>query len=145
MLFRSLKRQSKEIWRNKELAKYWAKQFSFFISPEDIMSFSIANQVLDSQIHLELCISSNSQTGVTDTFAHHPAKRLYDLGFNIGLNTDNRLMSRTSLSKEFTQAAAAFGWGAAEFRELTLCAMNAAFTEDKGSYLKKIGDAYDQL
>ena len=112
---------------------------------EDLPDGRIAKQVLDSQIHLELCISSNLQTGVADTFANHPAKRLYELGFNIGLNTDNRLMSRTTMSKEFAESASAFGWGAAEFRELTLCAMSAAFTPDKGIYLKQIGDAYDQL
>jgi adenosine deaminase len=54
-------------------------------------------------------------------------------------------MSGTSLSHEFQECANAFGWGLAEFKEITLCAMNSAFIEDKSSYLKKIGESYDQF
>ena len=100
---------------------------------------------MDQQIHLEVAPTSNLQTGVADTYAHHPIERLFDLGFNIGINTDNRLMSRTSMSHEFAECKKAFGWGLAEFRELTLSAMNAAFIDDKSEYLKQIGAGYDQL
>ena len=55
------------------------------------------------------------------------------------------LMSRTSMSHEFSECAKAFGWTVAEFRELTLNAMNAAFIDDKSEYLKRIGAGYDQL
>lgn len=112
---------------------------------QDLPDGKIAKQILDQQIHLEVCPTSNLQTGVADTYAHHPIERLFDLGFNIGLNTDNRLMSRTSMSHEFTECANAFGWGFAEFRELTLNAMSAAFISDKSEYLKRIGAGYDQL
>jgi len=112
---------------------------------QDLPDGAIARQVLDRQVHLEVCPTSNLQTGVADTYAHHPIERLFDLGFNIGLNTDNRLMSRTSMSHEFSECAKAFGWTVAEFRELTLNAMNAAFIDDKSEYLKRIGAGYDQL
>ena len=112
---------------------------------EDLPDGRIAKQVLAQQIHLEVAPSSNLQTGIADTYAHHPIKRLFELGFNVGINTDNRLMSDTSMSKEFQECHDAFGWGLAEFRELTLNAMNAAFIEDKSSYLKRIGAGYDQL
>jgi adenosine deaminase len=49
------------------------------------------------------------------------------------------------MSHEFSECQKAFGWGAAEFRELTLNAMNSAFIEDKSSYLMRIGAGYDQL
>ena len=111
----------------------------------DLPDGAIAKQVLDQQIHLEVAPTSNLQTGVADTYAHHPIERLFDLGFNIGINTDNRLMSRTSMSHEFAECKKAFGWGLAEFRELTLSAMNAAFIDDKSEYLKQIGAGYDQL
>ncbi|MEY4693200.1 MAG: hypothetical protein RL437_480, partial [Actinomycetota bacterium] len=71
--------------------------------------------------------------------------KLFDLGFNVGLNTDNRLMSRTSMSHEFSECAKAFGWGIAEFRELTVNAMNNAFLDEKSQYLQVIGAGYDQL
>jgi adenosine deaminase len=112
---------------------------------EDLPDGRIARQVLEQQVHLEVAPTSNLQTGVADTYVHHPIEKLFDLGFNIGINTDNRLMSRTSMSHEFSECAKAFGWGLAEFRELTLNAMNAAFIDDKSSYLKRIGAGYDQL
>lgn len=112
---------------------------------QDLPDGKIARQVLEQQVHLEVAPTSNLQTGVADTYAHHPIEKLFDLGFNIGINTDNRLMSRTSMSHEFSECAKAFGWGLAEFRELTLNAMNAAFIDDKSSYLKRIGAGYDQL
>lgn len=112
---------------------------------QDLPDGLIAKQILEQQVHLEVAPTSNLQTGVADTYAHHPIERLFDLGFNIGINTDNRLMSRTSMSHEFSECQKAFGWGLAEFRELTLNAMNAAFIDDKSSYLKRIGAGYDQL
>ena len=112
---------------------------------EDLPDGAIAKQVLESQIHLEVAPTSNLQTGVADTYAHHPIERLFDLGFNIGINTDNRLMSRTNMSHEFSECQKAFGWGLTEFRELTVNAMNAAFINDKSEYLKRIGAGYDQL
>ena len=112
---------------------------------EDLPDGRIAKQILDEQIHLEVAPSSNLQTGIADTYAHHPIERLFDLGFNVGINTDNRLMSRTSMSNEFSECAKAFGWGVPEFRELTINAMNAAFIDDKSQYLKRIGAGYDQL
>ena len=105
----------------------------------------IARQVLEEQIHLEVCPTSNLQTGIADTYAHHPIEKLFDLGYNIGINTDNRLMSRTKMSHEFSECQKAFGWGLAEFRELTISAMNAAFIDDKSEYLKQIGAGYDQF
>ena len=112
---------------------------------EDLPDGAIAKQVLESQIHLEVAPTSNLQTGVADTYAHHPIERLFDLGFNVGINTDNRLMSRTNMSHEFSECQKAFGWGLTEFRELTVNAMNAAFINDKSEYLKRIGAGYDQL
>lgn len=112
---------------------------------EDLPDGKIAKEVLERQVHLEICPTSNLQTGVSDTYTSHPVRELYDLGFNLGLNTDNRLMSGTSMSHEFQECANAFGWGLPEFKELTICAMNAAFIEDKSGYLKQIGESYDQL
>lgn len=112
---------------------------------DDLPNGRLVDQILKEQIHLEVAPTSNLQTGVSDTYAHHPIERLFDLGFNIGINTDNRLMSRTSMSHEFSECEKAFGWGLPEFRELTLNAMNAAFIDDKSEYLKRIGAGYDQF
>jgi adenosine deaminase len=50
---------------------------------EDLPNGRIASQVLSKQIHLEVAPTSNLQTGVADTYVHHPIERLFDLGFNI--------------------------------------------------------------
>lgn len=111
----------------------------------DLPDGQIAKKVLEHQVHLEIAPTSNLQTGVARSYQEHPINRLFELGFNIGINTDNRLMSRTSASREFLEIGRTFGWGVAEFRKVTLNAMAAAFIPDTTSYLTKIGAAYDQL
>lgn len=59
-----------------------------------------SKEIIDKQIPLEVCITSNMHTNMYHQVSDHPIKNLIDLGFNISLNTDNRLMSNTSVSKE---------------------------------------------
>jgi len=59
-----------------------------------------ATYILDNQIPLEVCISSNIHTKMYSSYNDHPVKALYEMGFNISLNTDNRLMSNTSYKNE---------------------------------------------
>ena len=59
-----------------------------------------AKYILENQIPLEICISSNIHTKMYNSYEEHPVKILYDIGFNISINTDNRLMSNTSVIKE---------------------------------------------
>ena len=53
---------------------------------EDLPDGRIAKQVLEEQIHLEVAPSSNLQTGVSDIYANHPIRELFELGFNVGIN-----------------------------------------------------------
>jgi adenosine deaminase len=87
----------------------------------------LAAYVRDRRIPLELCPTSNVGTGVCATIADHPIGMLRRLRFRVTVNTDNRLMSATSMSHEFEQLAAAFGWGIDDFEWLTLNAMKSAF------------------
>ena len=59
-----------------------------------------AQRMIDQQIPLEICITSNIHTNMYKNYDSHPIVDLIDLGFNVYLNTDNRLMSNTSISKE---------------------------------------------
>ena len=59
-----------------------------------------ASLIRDKQIPLEICITSNIHTNMYKSYESHPIKDLVDLGFNISLNTDNRLMSNTDIVKE---------------------------------------------
>lgn len=87
----------------------------------------LAAYVRDKRIPLELCPSSNVQTGAADSISAHPIKLLHDLRFRVTVNTDNRLMSGTSMSREMGLLTEAFGWGWAELQWLTINAMKSAF------------------
>jgi adenosine deaminase len=87
----------------------------------------LASYVRDKRIPLELCPSSNVQTGAAASIAEHPIGLLHDLRFRVTVNTDNRLMSGTSMSREMALLTEAFGWGWAELQWLTINAMKSAF------------------
>jgi adenosine deaminase len=87
----------------------------------------LAAYVRDKRIPLELCPSSNVQTGAAPSIAEHPIGLLRDLRFRVTVNTDNRLMSGTSMSREMALLVEAFGWGWPELQWLTINAMKSAF------------------
>ena len=59
-----------------------------------------ASLIYERQIPLEICVTSNIHTNMYESYDDHPIKHLVDLGFNISINTDNRLMSNTDIIKE---------------------------------------------
>lgn len=87
----------------------------------------VATWVRDRGIPLELSPSSNLQTGVAATMGEHPFGRLADLGFAVTVNCDNRLMSRTTMSREMLLLSEAFGYGRDDLMEFTRTAARAAF------------------
>ncbi|HEY2950093.1 MAG TPA: adenosine deaminase [Micromonosporaceae bacterium] len=87
----------------------------------------LAAYVRDKRIPLELCPSSNVQTGAARSIAEHPIGLLHDLRFRVTVNTDNRLMSGTSMSREMQLLVDAFGYGWAELQWFTINAMKSAF------------------
>jgi adenosine deaminase len=87
----------------------------------------LASYVRDRRIPLEMCPSSNLQTGAAASIAEHPIGLLARQRFRVTVNTDNRLMSHCSLSSEFAALAEAFGYGWADLRWFTINAMKSAF------------------
>ena len=87
----------------------------------------LASYVRDRRIPLEVCPTSNVHTGAAASIAEHPIGHLTDLTFRVTMNTDNRLMSATTLSEEFATTAEAFGWGWKPVRWMTTNAMKSAF------------------
>ena len=83
--------------------------------------------VRDKRIPLELCPSSNLQTGAASSIAQHPIGMLARLRFRTTVNTDNRLMSGTSMSHEFSLLAEAFGYDLDDLQWFTVNAMKSAF------------------
>lgn len=87
----------------------------------------LANYVRDMRIPLELCPSSNVQTGAVDTLADHPFGLLADLRFRVTVNTDNRLMSDTTMSREMAALVDTFGYGWTDLERFTINAVKSAF------------------
>ena len=88
---------------------------------------AVANYVRDKRIPLELCPSSNIQTGAVGSMAEHPFGLLAQLRFRVTVNTDNRLMSGTSMSNEMLRLHETFGYGWSDLERFTINAMKSAF------------------
>ena len=91
---------------------------------EDPALTEYANQ---HRIPLEICLTSNVQTRAAESYGAHPFREYFDIGLNVVLNTDNRLMSGVTLSSEFAALDEAFGIGLGEMEWLTINALKSAF------------------
>lgn len=119
---------------------------------DDELSFvqlgRVADWVHDRQIPLELSPSSNLQTGAIEqwgtTMADHPFDLLYDLGFNVTVNTDNRLMSATTLTRELELLSKAFHYDLDDLEQFQLNAARAAFIsiEDREELVERIENSF---
>ncbi len=87
----------------------------------------LAAYVRDKRIPLELCPSSNVQTGAVSSIAEHPFGLLADLRFRVTVNTDNRLMSACTMSSEMVALVDAFGYGWSDLQRFTINAMKSSF------------------
>ena len=98
------------------------------ITPEGTATLGrLASYVRDRRIPLEMCPTSNVQTGAAPSIEAHPIRLLRQLSFRVTVNTDNRLMSGVSLSSEFHRLAGVFGYGWRDIEWLTINAMKSAF------------------
>ena len=87
----------------------------------------LAAYVRDKRIPLEMCPTSNLQTGAADSIGEHPIGLLKDLAFRVTVNTDNRLMSGTSMGQEMQKLVDAFDYSVSDLRWFTVNAMKSAF------------------
>ncbi len=87
----------------------------------------LAQYVLDKRIPLEICLLSNVHTGAARSLSEHTFKIFYQEKFRVTLNTDNRLMSDTTMTKEFEAAGDTFGLSLEDFEKITINAMKSAF------------------
>ncbi|MBF0808662.1 adenosine deaminase [Rothia nasimurium] len=122
----------------------------------------VAEAVKNRRIVLETCPCSNLQTDAAEKASNvgqkkafepalsheeHPAALLLQAGFAVTINPDNRLMSATSMNREFAELATHQGFGLPEFFEVTYNAINGAFCsfDEKQALLTSIQSAYGQL
>ncbi len=88
---------------------------------------SLTQYVNDRRIALEICLTSNVQTRAVQSYDEHPFRRYYDGGLNVVLNTDNRLMSGTTLTDEYMHAATRLGFTFDELCDVALNGFASAF------------------
>jgi len=87
----------------------------------------LTQYVNDRRIGLEICLTSNVQTHAAKSYETHPLRTYFDRGMNLTLNTDNRLMSGTTLSDEYAFAAKHLDFSFDELCTLALNGFESAF------------------
>jgi len=88
---------------------------------------AFARRIRDHRVPLEVAITSNLHTGSWEHASEHPFGALHAAGFNVSINTDNRLMSGISMSDEYALAAATFGLDRADLVNITVNAIKSGF------------------
>jgi len=100
----------------------------------------LAQYVLDKRIPLEICLLSNVHTGAVDKIENHPFGTLFKEKFRVTINTDDRLMSNTTLSNEFLIAIKHFNLNLEDIEKITINSMKSAFIpySERLDYIYKI-------
>ncbi|HZW40458.1 MAG TPA: adenosine deaminase [Ignavibacteriaceae bacterium] len=100
----------------------------------------LAQYVLDKRIPLEICLLSNVHTGAVDKIENHPFGVLFREKFRVTINTDDRLMSDTTMTKEFMTAIEHFGLNLEDVEKITINSMKSAFIsyKDRLNFIYKI-------
>lgn len=97
------------------------------VDPSALRLGRLASYVRDTRVPLEMCPHSNVQTGAAPSIAAHPITALARLRYRVTLNTDNRLMSGTSMTTEMSALVQQAGWTIDDLRWVTTNAMKSAF------------------
>ena len=107
----------------------------------------LTQYVNDRRIALEICLTSNVQTRVADTYEAHPLREYFDRGLNVTLNTDNRLMSGTTLTDEYVHAAEHLGFTVDELAGIALNGFESAFLpwEERMILIEEASDKIEEL
>ena len=105
----------------------------------------LLNYITDHRIAMEICMTSNIHTGSAKSYETHPFKFYYDYGLRVTLNTDNRLISNTSLTKEFMLAHKYFHLQIPDFKEIIINGFKSGFLphRDRTNMIRKIADELD--
>lgn len=106
----------------------------------------LLNYVNDQRIPLEMCLTSNVHTGAVNSMAEHPIRRYFDAGIRVTLNTDNRLVSSTTLTDEYMIAIEQFGVTIDELKYLLLNGFKSAFLpyRQKVELIQRITDEMEE-
>ncbi len=92
---------------------------------------ALLREIVERQVPLEICLTSNLRTGCCASLASHPLRRYYDAGAGVVLNTDDPAMFLTSLSREYEIAQDGFAFSGEELRQLANNSIRASFLPDQ--------------
>jgi adenosine deaminase len=100
----------------------------------------LLHYICDHRIPLECCPSSNVQTGAVPSLAQHPLKLYFDLGLRVTVNTDNRMVTDTTVSKELWLCHTELGMPLADIKSIILAGLKSSFLpfHIKQSYLRQV-------
>lgn len=95
-------------------------------------------------IHLEVCPTSNVQTGIYDSVADHQINDIYTNGNSLSVNTDGRAISNVSLEEEYQNLTRHFDWQTEQFLRVNEYAIEAAFCDEdtKGKLRERLLDGF---
>ncbi len=108
-----------------------------------VESGDLLNYVNDHRIPIEVCPSSNLQTRAAKSWETHPVDFYVDYGLRVTINTDNRLMSDTTVTKELQLCHRHYGWSLATIKEIIIAGFKSAFMpyREKADLLLEISKA----
>lgn len=101
---------------------------------------NIMNEIMEREILLEICPTSNIQTDVVHNYSDHPIKKLFDWGCKISINTDNRTVSNTTLEHEYKMLNKYLGFTTHDIIKTNIDAIHKSFLKDEEK--KELLDLY---
>jgi adenosine deaminase len=104
----------------------------------------LINELVERNIHLEICPSCNIQTDIFNSFEEHPINYLFQRGVSLSINTDARTLTNISLTEEYQKLIVNFNWGLKEIKHCNLDAICNSFIDDveKKKLTKLVKDKY---
>ena len=111
----------------------------------------LVEEVKEKGIPLEMCPTSNVQTGATDSLANHPIKQFYDQGIKVTINTDDPGVSGIDLTDDYVKVVDQFGFSAQDVENFVMNGVESAFLPKdereamKVKYKKQINDTFGQF
>jgi adenosine deaminase len=107
----------------------------------------LLHYINDHRIPLEVCPSSNVQTGAVRDLASHPLRLYFDLGLRVTVNTDNRMVTDTTVSQELWQCHTRMGFSLADIKQVIIAGFKSAFLpfHVKQAYLRRVVEELDRF
>lgn len=107
----------------------------------------LLNYVNDHRIPLEVCVTSNVQTRAVKDFKSHPLKFYYDFGIRVTINTDNRLVTDTTLTDEYVQAVQTFGFDLHDLKQLIVNGFKSSFLpfHERQAIVRRVSQEVDKI